>query len=145
MQLYQAAASSRIAQVERIQLAFLIAGALAVTFSVGLINWQIIRPLDVLEARVRQVIDGDLVSPVPIVAQNEIGRVARSFDKMRRHLSEQLERIAALHDDAVAELKRNAGTQFDPKIVEIFLRLLEHGLDVTEETKPFLLSERWDS
>jgi len=32
---------------------------------------------------------------------------------------------ARTHEDASAELKRNAGTQFDPRIVEIFLQLLE--------------------
>ena len=36
--------------------------------------------------------------------------------------------------DAVAELERCAGTQFDPHIVGIFLRLLEREYGITEQS-----------
>lgn len=37
-------------------------------------------------------------------------------------------RKALPHEEAIAELKRNAGTQFDPRVVKTFLRLVESGI-----------------
>ena len=41
------------------------------------------------------------------------------------------ERVAKFAEEAVAELKRCAGTQFDPQIVNVFLRLLSERRDGT--------------
>lgn len=32
-------------------------------------------------------------------------------------------------EDAIAELKAEAGTQFDPRVVEAFLQVLEYDVD----------------
>lgn len=57
----------------------------------------------------------------------EIARIiglADAYDAMtsnrvyRKHLTDQ---------EVVAELRKNSGTQFDPKLVDLFLRLLEEG------------------
>lgn len=48
--------------------------------------------------------------------------VADSFDAMT---TERCYKRARSVDEAVAELKRGAGSQFDPEIVEIFIRILE--------------------
>jgi len=42
---------------------------------------------------------------------------------------ERVYKPARSREEAVAELKRCAGSQFDPHLVEIFLQLLEHGMD----------------
>jgi putative nucleotidyltransferase with HDIG domain len=42
---------------------------------------------------------------------------------------ERVYKRARSHEEAVAELKRCAGSQFDPHLVEIFLQLLERGMD----------------
>ena len=56
---------------------------------------------------------------IPLDAR--IMAVADSFDAM---ISDRPYRKSALPvNEALEELKRNAGTQFDPKIVEVFLEL----------------------
>jgi HD-GYP domain-containing protein (c-di-GMP phosphodiesterase class II) len=55
---------------------------------------------------------------IPIAAR--IVFVCDAYDAMR---SERPYSAALSHDDAVAELRRNAGTQFDPEVVETFVRV----------------------
>lgn len=102
VQLYEAAAAERVALVERIQLAYLFIGALTVALGFTLMQRQILYPLALLEARVRRVIGSDLVSPVPVVTQNEIGTLAASFDEMRCRLLRRLEELGFLHRAALA-------------------------------------------
>jgi GAF domain-containing protein/HAMP domain-containing protein len=109
VQLYEAAAAARVARVEQMQVAFLLAGVAVIALGFGLISWQIIRPLDLLGVAIGRVTAGDLGSPVPTLVKNEIGALAATFDGMRRRLAqrnaeaqERLERITALHDIDVA-------------------------------------------
>ncbi len=113
VQLYQAAASSRVAQVERIQLAFLITGALVVALGFGLIARQIIRPLERLASAAGRMAAGDLSTPVPLVAKNEIGDVAAAFEEMCQHLAAsraELERWTAELENRVAARTREIAT-----------------------------------
>ena len=48
--------------------------------------------------------------------------VADSFDAM---ITERPYRKALSKEEAIEELKRGSGTQFDPKIVEVFLRIID--------------------
>lgn len=48
--------------------------------------------------------------------------VADAFDSMN---NDRPYRKALQFEESIAELRRNAGTQFDPKVVEIFLEILE--------------------
>jgi putative nucleotidyltransferase with HDIG domain len=57
--------------------------------------------------------------------------VADAFDAMT---SDRSYRKAMKVEDAVEEILRNSGTQFDPKIVEAFHRAYENGLIVVENT-----------
>ena len=52
-------------------------------------------------------------------------RILTVVDSYSAILDERVYKAARSHEDAVAELRRCAGTQFDPRVVETFLRLLE--------------------
>lgn len=60
---------------------------------------------------------------IPLAAK--ILRVADSFDSM---ISTRPYRPAPGRDYAMAELKRGAGSKFDPEVVEAFVAVLEHEL-----------------
>jgi len=58
--------------------------------------------------------------------------IADSFDAMT---NERPYRRAMTKEQAVAELKRNSGTQFDPRIVEVFLNVLEKHPDIFKQSE----------
>jgi len=70
--------------------------------------------------------DGLKGERIPLGAR--ILAVADAFDAMT---SDRPYRKALSREQAIAELRRCAGTQFDPRVVEVFVRLLEAGLDIT--------------
>jgi HD-GYP domain-containing protein (c-di-GMP phosphodiesterase class II) len=49
--------------------------------------------------------------------------VADAYEAMRSARSYR--KIPLIKADAVAEIKRNSGTQFDPKIVDVFLKVVD--------------------
>jgi HD-GYP domain-containing protein (c-di-GMP phosphodiesterase class II) len=53
--------------------------------------------------------------------------VADSFDAM---ITERPYRKAFTKEEAIEELKKCSGTQFDPKVVEAFLKVLEKNPDM---------------
>ena len=59
---------------------------------------------------------------IPLEAR--IFTVVDSYDAMT---SDRPYRKAMPHEEAMAEIKRNAGIQFDPSIVEAFARVMAHG------------------
>ncbi|HUZ15300.1 MAG TPA: HD-GYP domain-containing protein [Gaiellaceae bacterium] len=61
-----------------------------------------------------------------IPAEARILAVADSFDAM---ISERAYRAALSHDEALAEVERGAGTQFDPVVAEIFVEVWAEGWD----------------
>ncbi len=65
-------------------------------------------------------------------------RILTVVDSYSAIVDRRVYKEARSREEAVAELKRNAGTQFDPNIVEIFLRLLERGkIDYLLFDQPF--------
>jgi signal transduction histidine kinase len=73
---------------------------LAVLYAWG-IGRSIRAPLLALTAQAEQIAEGDLTRRVPPMADDEIGRLGRAFERMRLALRESLERIAA--DNAMLE------------------------------------------
>ena len=58
--------------------------------------------------------------------------VADTFDAM---LSDRPYRKAHSFEVAISELKKNSGTQFDPKVVDAFLNILEKNPDIIKKTR----------
>ncbi len=64
--------------------------------------------------------DGLIGEEIPLAAR--IGLVCDAFHAMT---SDRPYRPAMSHTDAIAELKRNAATQFDPRVVDVFVQDLQ--------------------
>jgi GAF domain-containing protein len=58
-------------------------------------------------------------------------RILTVVDSFSAIMDARVYKAARSQADAVAELKKHTGTQFDARVVETFLRLLERGLDIT--------------
>ncbi len=61
-----------------------------------------------------------------IPVQCRILAIVDAFDAMTQ---ERPYRVAMTRDEALDELRRSSGTQFDPTLVEIFLSIMERGID----------------
>ena len=71
---------------------------------------------------------------IPLGAR--IFAVADAYDAMT---SDRPYRDALGHDYAVEEVRRCAGTQFDPQIVQVFLKAVDKDLIGSEPQKPLAL------
>jgi putative nucleotidyltransferase with HDIG domain len=69
--------------------------------------------------------DGLVGEAIPLGA-----RVLTVVDSYSAITDARVYKAARSHKEAVAELKWHAGTQFDPRIVEVFLQILEHEFDI---------------
>jgi len=67
--------------------------------------------------------EGKKGKEIPIEAR--IMAVADAFDAM---LSERPYRKALGKEKAIEELNKNSGTQFDPEVVKVFLRIIQKVL-----------------
>jgi len=74
--------------------------------------------------------DGLKGEEIPLVA-----RIVLACDTFSAMTTDRAYRKARPASDAVAELKRNAGTQFDPSVVEVLVAIVEEG----EEVRPIPL------
>jgi diguanylate cyclase (GGDEF)-like protein/putative nucleotidyltransferase with HDIG domain len=60
---------------------------------------------------------------------SRIVSIADAYDAM---IQDRPYKRAISHDEAIAELRRHAGTQFDPELVDIFVRLYGHQAPVAD-------------
>lgn len=58
--------------------------------------------------------------------------IADSYDAMT---SDRPYRMAMSHHDALTEVRRCSGSQFDPKVVEVFMQIFEQGLQPSRNLK----------
>jgi HD-GYP domain-containing protein (c-di-GMP phosphodiesterase class II) len=65
-----------------------------------------------------------------IPLESRILAVADAYEAMT---SPRAYRKQRTHREAVEELKRNAGTQFDPEIVEVFCKIVENAIPVSDK------------
>lgn len=77
-------ANDFLRQMSSVSLLFVLAAA-AVTYAFGR---RITRPLDALTSAAAGLAEGDLSRAVPVHRRDEVGRVARAFDRMRQQVSE---------------------------------------------------------
>ena len=79
--------------------------------------------------------DGLCGEEVPLAA-----RILTVVDSYSAIIDRRIYKPARSHEEAVAELRRNASTQFDPHIVEIFLARMAQQIVMTAE--PVLSAQR---
>jgi HD-GYP domain-containing protein (c-di-GMP phosphodiesterase class II) len=64
-------------------------------------------------------------------------RILSVTDSYSAMIDDRVYRKALSNIEAVAELKRGAGSQFDPKVVEALLSVLDQRTDMGKSTKVF--------
>ncbi len=76
------------------------------------------------------------VSGNEIPLESRIIAIADAFDSMSR---KHAYRSPLVVDDIITELEKGKGTQFDPALISIFVRLVREGKISPDETLPFML------
>ncbi|MHB1391015.1 MAG: HD domain-containing phosphohydrolase [Thermoleophilia bacterium] len=80
--------------------------------------------------------DGLAGEKIPIGA-----RILTTVDSYSAMVDRRSYKAARPHEDAAAELKRCAGTQFDPRIVDAFLGLFERGALISNEYEALVVGD----
>lgn len=81
---------------------FLLSSALATVIALLLIavaRWQIVTPLLRLTHAARRIQRGDLGQPVEVKSRDEIGELARAFDRMRAAVADREQRLEAARQE----------------------------------------------
>jgi len=68
-----------------------------------------------------------------------VARIVSVVDAYVALTDERVYRRAVSHEDALTEIKRCSGSQFDPSVVEAFVSVVE-GIHAGEDTSELLLS-----
>ncbi|MEW5827609.1 MAG: GAF domain-containing protein [Chloroflexota bacterium] len=87
-------------------------------------EWKVMREHPEIGARI--------LAPIPRLAGEAIplgARILTVVDAYSAILDERVYKSPRPYPEAVAELKRHSNAQFDPRVVDVFLRLLEDGLE----------------
>ena len=114
----------------KVQLFFLGIGLLLLAWGSYVILFRVIRPLSYLDTAVRKIGHGENEQPVKVMADDELGRLSRSFDTMRREifaaqklLEDRVEERTAILTDAF-EFSQEIVSQpdFDKLVVSIIQR-----------------------
>ena len=106
---FEAEAQGRIVRLRQIQTAFLVAALLLLAWGYFVTRRRIIQPLATLGTAARRAGKGLLSEPVPELGDDELGRLAHSFEMMRTE-------VAAARDELesrVAQRTQELTTAFD--------------------------------
>ncbi|MBT3239465.1 MAG: GAF domain-containing protein [Chloroflexi bacterium] len=83
---FELRAEEKILRLEIIQISFLIAAILLLTWGFIITQERIIKPLSVLNTGVEKMADGDLQWQIPTFKKDELGDLAKAFETMRSEL-----------------------------------------------------------
>jgi len=156
--------ATQIAEVQRLQNNARIAWAMTLLLSIGLvgmIGWiarqQIIHPLNQLTADVQRITRGDLRPITPLLQQDEIGELSRSFAMMTEWQRQSYETLEKRVAERTQELElRNAQIQVAAQVGRDIIAtremgvLLNHAVNLIRESFGFyhagifLVDERHD-
>jgi PAS domain S-box-containing protein len=90
VRIYQQHAESKVARMRWIQLLLLSMGAAIVATGFRVVQNQVVKPVDELEKAVLRMERGDLDHPVTVRVDNELGRLARTFEGMRAAVRDRM-------------------------------------------------------
>lgn len=98
--------------IDRLMVTFLFIGMLGVLLMGGityfLVTW-INRPLDQMLNAARKAADGDLSHEVPVVARDEVGELAATFNLMIRNLAESRTKLEAWGKELASKVAAQTG------------------------------------
>lgn len=138
VRVFEQAATAKVQRLCLIQGLFLVAATLLVLLGYGLLDRTVVHPLRLLQRAAANIGRGQLDRPVPLLGQDEIGRLARDLENMRRDLQAAHEHLEA----QVAQRTRELEALYEVSR-EISSRLeIEHVLrSVTEKARELLDGE----
>ena len=114
------------ANITRSAVIALLAAIVAMTLGLWIVNW-VARDLDLLNRATQRLRGGQLYEPIPITRRDELGDLARNFEKMHVDLqTDELTRaynretVVKVVDRRIAELRKNpAGTGFALMFIDL--------------------------
>jgi len=126
VRLYQVAAESRVARLARLEMVYLFTGVLALAVGYGLITLQVLRPISALKRAIQQMEEGNLDHPIGVRVRNELGRLARSFEAMRKRVRARIREQTTLLD-----LSQKLIGLTDPQaVIETLVQVVQEVLQV---------------
>lgn len=84
---YEAQAQRKITWLRVAQFTFLVAAFLLLAWGYRLVHRGLIRPLAVLGNAAQEIGVGHLATPIPLLPDNELGRLAQTMETMRQEIS----------------------------------------------------------
>ncbi len=112
---YEAQAQAKITRLRWMQIVFLAAAFLLLAWGYRIIHRQLIRPLTALDAAAQEIGAGHLDRPLPMLPENELGRLAQTMETMRLEIAAQQNSLAQQVAQRTQEL--TTAFQFSQEIV----------------------------
>jgi len=135
---FEAQAQVKILRLQLIQTSFLVAALLLLAWGYFVTRRRIIHPLATLGRAARRIGKGSLSEPVPALGDDELGRLARSFEMMRTEVAAARDTL----ESRVAQRTRELSTAFEFS-QEIVRQLdIDHLLNSVTEHAQSLMQAR---